>query len=96
MKKYEGYDAKFADYETEIKGLKATALRNKIAIEKKLPLDAVEFLTGDDEESITAAADKLMKLSGSHSVGYTRNTEAPQGDSKEQQWRDFARSLQKN
>ena len=96
LKKYEGYDEKFATQANEIKELKTAALKTKIATEKKLPIDAVEFLQGEDEETITANAEKLVKLSGSHSVGYTRNTETPQGDSKEQQWRELSRSLAKN
>lgn len=95
MKKYAGYDEKFNEQANKIKSLETAALKTKIATEKKLPLDAVEFLQGDDEETITANADKLLKLSGGHSVGFTRNTETPQGDSKEQQWREFAHALQK-
>ena len=96
MKKYAGYDEKFNEQAEKIKSLEAAALRTKIAIDKKLPMEAVEFLQGDDEETITANAEKLVKLSGSHSVGYTRNTETPQGDGKEQQWRELSRSLAKN
>lgn len=96
LKKYEGYDEKFTEQANKIKALEVQALKTKIATEKKLPLDAVEFLQGEDEETITANAEKFLKLSGSHSQGFTRNTETPQGDAKEQQWREVSRSLQKN
>lgn len=96
MKKYEGYDEKFTEQTNKIHSLETSAMKTRIAIEKKLPFDAVEFLTGDDEEAITASADKLLKLSGSHSVGFTRNTESPLSDSKEQQWRDLSMSLRKD
>lgn len=95
MKKYAGYDDKFNEQAEKIKSLEMAALKTKIATEKKLPLDAVEFLQGEDEESITANAEKLLKLSGGYSVGFVRNTETPT-DNTEQQWRDLSRSLQKN
>lgn len=95
MKKYTGYDDKFNEQAEKIKSLEMAALKTKIATEKKLPLDAVEFLQGEDEESITANAEKLLKLSGGYSVGFVRNTETPT-DNTEQQWRDLSRSLQKN
>lgn len=95
LKKYAGYDEKFNEQAEKIKSLEMAALKTKIATEKKLPLDAVEFLQGDDEESITANAEKLLKLSGGYSVGFVRNTETPT-DNTEQQWRDLSRSLQKN
>ena len=95
LKKYAGYDDKFNEQAEKIKSLEMAALKTKIATEKKLPLDAVEFLQGEDEESITANAEKLLKLSGGYSVGFVRNTETPT-DNTEQQWRDLSRSLQKN
>lgn len=95
LKKYAGYDEKFNEQAEKIKSLEMAALKTKIATEKKLPLDAVEFLQGEDEESITANAEKLLKLSGGYSVGFVRNTETPT-DNTEQQWRDLSRSLQKN
>lgn len=95
LNKYAGYDEKFNEQAEKIKSLEMAALKTKIATEKKLPLDAVEFLQGEDEESITANAEKLLKLSGGYSVGFVRNTETPT-DNTEQQWRDLSRSLQKN
>lgn len=96
LEKYAGYDEKFAEQSSKIHSLETSALKTKIAIDKKLPFDAVEFLTGEDEESISASADKLLKLSGTHTVGFTRNTECPNDGGKEQQWRDLSRSLQKD
>ncbi len=76
LKKYAGYDEKFTAYEKEIHDLKIGSLKTKIAIDKKLSLDAVEFLQGDDEKSIAESADKLSKLSAPTNVGFTRNTES--------------------
>ena len=94
LQKYEGYDEKFKQYTGRIHELETTQLKTRIANEKRLPFDAIEFLTGDDEESISASADKLSKLSAhSRQTGFVRNTEEPVGDSREQAYRELARKL---
>lgn len=94
MKKYAGYDEKFAEQSAKIKSLEVSALKTRIATEKKLPYDAVEFLQGDDEQSITESADKLSKLSAASSYsGFTRNTEPPAEDATDAMWREFTRSV---
>lgn len=93
LEKYAGYDEKFTQQESEIKTLKIGALKVKIANEKKLPFDAVEFLQGDDEKAINESADRLSKLAGaSHQIGITRNTENASG-AKNQVWRELASAL---
>lgn len=89
LKKYAGYDEKFAQQATRIHDLETAALKTRIATEKKLPLDAVEFLQGDDEKSINESADKLSRLSA-HSTTFTRNTERDNVDMKETMWRELA------
>lgn len=96
LKKYEGFDEKFNQQESEIKTLRVAALKNKIAIEKQLPLDAIEFLQGDDEETINISADKLMKLSSANrSIGFTRSTEKDEGKPLDRELRELANSLNK-
>ncbi len=95
LEKYSGYDAKFDEFTGKIHDLETRQLKTRIANEKKLPYDAIEFLTGDDEESISASADKLSKLSVHRQTGFVRNTEEPVGDSKEQAYRELARNLTK-
>lgn len=92
LKKYAGYDEKFTQQATRIHELEVGALKTRIANEKKLPWDAVEFLQGDDEKSINESADKLSRLSA-HSATFTRNTERDNVDSKESMWRDLASKL---
>jgi len=93
LKKYAGYDEKFAAYESEIKGLKTSALKTKIANEKKLPMDAVEFLQGEDEKTISESADKLSKLATPHSVGMVRNTEQAAGNKKDEAFKKMLAQL---
>lgn len=85
LEKYAGFDDRVSAYEAKIKGLEVSALKTRIANEKKLPFDAIEFLQGEDEKSITESAERLVKLSGAqHSQGYVRNTEQAEGDLKTQ------------
>ena len=95
LKKYEGYDEKFTAQETKIHDLETSALKTKIAMAKKLPMDAVEFLQGDDEKSITESADKLSKLSAPTNVGFTKNTESPADKSSDALYRELAQQFAK-
>lgn len=95
LKKYEGYDEKFTAQETKIHALETSALKTKIAMAKKLPMDAVEFLQGDDEKSIAESADKLSKLSAPTYVGFTRNTESPADKSSDALYRELAQQFAK-
>ena len=92
LEKYAGYDAKFAEMEKTIHGYKVSNLKLKIAQEKKLPFDAVEFLQGDDEKTISESADRLSSLTA-HTVGFTRNTEQPKGDDKTQAYKSMLDNL---
>lgn len=52
------------DAQTQLAELTRQNLRNKVALEKGVPADLVDFLTGDNEEEITAKADLLLKRIG--------------------------------
>ena len=95
LEKYAGFDERVSAYEAKIKGLEVSALKTRIANEKKLPFDAIEFLQGEDEKSITESAERLVKLSGAqHSQGYVRNTEQAEGDAKDRAYREMLSHLQ--
>ena len=96
LKKYEGYDEKFTAQATKIHELETSALKTKIAMTKKLPMDAIEFLQGDDEKSITESADKLSKLSAPTFNGFTRNTEPKVDTSADSAYRELASVLAKS
>lgn len=95
LKKYEGYDKTFEEQKSKIHSLEVSALKTRIANAKQLPYDAIEFLQGDDEQSINESADRLSKLSGGYSHGFTRNLEAPQESAIEQAYRGLAKSFEK-
>lgn len=44
----------------ELAALRSENLRNKVALEKGLPVDLIGFLTGDTEEDVAAKADLLL------------------------------------
>lgn len=93
LEKYAGYDDKFKAQEDEIRSLKVSAMKVKIANEKKLPMEAVDFLQGDSEESISESADRLSRLTGSNTFpGLTRNTE-DKVDTKERELRELLGKL---
>ncbi|MCT1181745.1 DUF4355 domain-containing protein [Lactococcus lactis] len=48
-----------ADYEKQISGYKITQLKQSIAIKAGLPLDLADRLSGDDEESLKADAERF-------------------------------------
>ncbi|MCT0060826.1 DUF4355 domain-containing protein [Lactococcus lactis subsp. lactis] len=48
-----------ADYEKQISGYKTTQLKQSIAIKAGLPLDLADRLSGDDEESLKADAERF-------------------------------------
>ena len=93
LEKYAGYDEKFTQQQSRIHELEVSGLKTKIANDKKLPFEAIEFLQGDDEKSIEESAERLSRLAGAHMSGYTRNTERDPGDSKDRVWRDLVAQL---
>lgn len=98
MEKYAGYDEKFTAQTAKIHELETSALKTKIAMSKKMPFEAIEFIQGDDEESITKSADKLCELSApqrSTIVGFTRNTESPSDSDVDASYRALAQKFAK-
>jgi len=49
------------DAQTQLAELTRQNLRNKVALEKGVPADLVDFLSGDSEDEIAAKADLLLK-----------------------------------
>lgn len=94
LAKYAGYDEKFTAQEKEINTLRIGAMKAKIANAKKLPYDAIEFLTGEDEESISDSADRLAKLSARSNPVYSFTRDTEEGNSTDV-WRDLARNFNK-
>ncbi len=94
MEKYAGYDDQFKAFTDKIHTLEVGAIKTRIASEKRLPLDAVEFLQGDDEQTIAESAERLMKISGTpQTFAFTRNTESDKGDAKDKELKELLGKL---
>lgn len=76
-KKYEGYLSpdEVAKKDALIKGYEANSVKNRIAHELGLSYDAVDFLKGDDEESIRKSAETLKALVGNRQAPPLANPE---------------------
>lgn len=57
-----------ADKDNKIKGYESLSVKTRIAHEKGLSYEAIDFLKGDDEDSIRKSADSLVSLVGRNNV----------------------------
>jgi hypothetical protein len=56
-------------------------IKNRVALAKGLELDDLEFIHGDDEESITASADKFLARTGDRNKPRAPRPDPSQGSS---------------
>jgi len=57
-----------AELESRVQASELENLRRKVAQEESVPIDAFEYLAGNDEEALRASARKLVTLIGSKAV----------------------------
>lgn len=63
------YEKDIAEKDSMIKGFEISAMKHKVAHENGLSFDAVDFIQGEDEESIRESAERFKSLVGkSHSA----------------------------
>lgn len=95
-KKVATHEKDLAERDSKIKGYEVSAMKHRIAHENGLSYDAVDFLQGDDEETIKSSAGKFKSLMGkSHSAPEFRN-EPDVSNSKEASIKKLAQSLSKS
>lgn len=95
-KKVASHEKDIAERDSKIKSYEISAMKHRIAHENGLSFDAVDFIQGDDEESIKASADKFKSLMGkSHSIPEFRN-EPDVSNSKDASIKKLAQSLSKS
>lgn len=72
------------------------SLKQKVAVEKGLPVSMVDRLVGSTEEELSSDADKLIKAFGvSHSgISIKKSTEEEPKDAKREALRDVLHTLQ--
>ena len=94
-KKVASHEKDIAEKDSKIKSYEISALKHKIAHENGLSFDAVDFIQGDDEETIKASAEKFKSLMGkNHSTPEFRN-EPDVSNSKDASIKKLAQSLTK-
>ena len=64
QKKAEKFDADLAERDSKIKAYETSAIKSRVAHEVGLSYDSIEFLKGEDEESIKESAEALKGLIG--------------------------------
>lgn len=71
--KVANHEKDIAKKDSIIKGYEVSSMKHRIAHENGLSFDAVDFIQGDDEESIRSSAEKFKSLMGkNHSTpGFT-------------------------
>jgi len=60
--KVKGYDSQIAELNAKVKAYESLTLKQEIVKEFDLAADAIDFLNGENEEELRAAAEKLQKL----------------------------------
>lgn len=58
------YDSDIAERDAKIKGYETSAMKSRIAHEAGLSYESIDFLRGEDEESIKKSAEALKSLIG--------------------------------
>lgn len=105
----EALKAKITDFESEKKAneesyqgmqkelseLKLKALKTNVAIEAGLPADLADRLTGEDEETLKADAEKLASFVGSKKVAPSFKTEEVPTDPVEAGFREMAQLFER-
>ena len=74
--KIAGHNKELADRDTKIKSYESHSVKSRIAHEAGLSYAAVDFLQGDDEESIRKSAEALKLLVGKQAAAPLASTES--------------------
>lgn len=95
-KKVANHEKEIADRDLKIKGYEVSAMKYRIAHESGLAFDAVDFIQGEDEETIRASADKFKTLVGKTSPSPSFSNEPDVSNSKDASIKKLAQSLTPN
>ena len=82
-----------AKLNSKIKGYETDSVKTRIAHETGLSYEAIEFLKGDDEDSIRKSAESLKGLVGMTNVAPLASTESNAGDATDAALRNTLKGL---
>lgn len=87
------HDKEIAERDTKIKAYESRSVKTRIAHETGLSYEAIDFLKGDDEESIRKSAESLKSLVGRQPAPPLANPEGALGDDKDAALKRTLRNL---
>lgn len=82
-----------AKLNSKIKGYETDSVKTRIAHETGLSYDAVQFLRGEDEDSIRKSAESLKGLVGMTNVAPLASTESNMGDAVDAAYKNVLKGL---
>ena len=93
--KYKGYLSpdEVAVKDAKIKGYEQHSVKTRIAHELGLSYESIDFLKGDDEESIRKSAETLKALVGNRTAPPLASHDEPKGNSVDASLRNLAKNL---
>ena len=94
-KKYEGYlsPEEVAEKDAKIKGYESHSVQTRIAHELGLSYESIDFLKGEDEESIRKSAETLKALVGNRQAPPLASHDEPIGNSVDASLRNMLKNL---
>ena len=94
-KKYEGYlsPEEVAEKDAKIKGYESHSVKTRIAHELGLSYESIDFLKGEDEESIRKSAETLKALVGNRQAPPLASHDEPIGNSVDASLRNMLKNL---
>lgn len=94
-KKYKGYLSpdEVAAKDAKIKGYESHSVKTRIAHELGLSYESIDFLKGDDEESIRKSAETLKALVGNRIAPPLASHDEPIGNSVDASLRNMVKNL---
>lgn len=92
-KKASNHEKEIAERDSKIKAYETASVKSRIAHETGLSYEAIDFLKGEDEDSIRKSAESLKSLVGVRRAAPLANPEGTDGDDKDAALRKTLRSL---
>lgn len=89
----DGHEQEVADLNAKIAGYETASLRTRIALQNGLPIDLADRLTGEDEESIKADAERLAGFMKPATPPPLKSTEASISNGKYGAYKNLLENL---
>lgn len=91
--KISGFDSLIAEKDKQLKNYEIGSVKTKVANELNLGYEAVNFLQGEDEESIRKSAEALKNLVGAKTPPLASGEKLPSADNSEAGLKQLLRNL---